>query len=437
MIALASGGAAVSLDAFGGWWVLAPIFASLFALSFFFSGTETAFFSLQEIDRRRISEGRTATHRRIHALIQHRRALITTILMGNETVNVSIAATTAGIIAVLFPAHPWLTIVVVTPALVLLSEITPKVIAFRYNRAWVNLAVWPLSLMGWVLALPRWVISSLVGLLARAFGVTDAAQERPIGEEEFLVLVGQGMEQGVLAEDEREIIEAVFDLDDLPVSRLMTPKPDVFSLPIDIGWEGLLDACREARYSRVPIYEDSADNIVGVLLVKDLLRHRRRPLADADALRRLLMTPVFVPATKAANDMMKEMIRRRIHMAFVTDEHGTIMGLVSLDDLIIELVGELGDDTDETSSHDVEQDGEHDLVVRAGIDLEDFEDETGIPVPEGEYHTLGGFVFHTLGRIPRPGDRISASGHGFEVLEMDGRRVTLVRVSPELGEATP
>ncbi|MCB9681475.1 MAG: HlyC/CorC family transporter [Alphaproteobacteria bacterium] len=421
------GGAGLEI---GSPWAAAAVFVALFALSFFFSGTETAFFSLQGIDRRRIAEGRTATHRRIHGLLSRRTALITTILMGNETVNVAISATAAALLATVAPGKPWLTIVVVTPVLVLLSEITPKVLAYRFNRGWVDVAVWPLTLLFWVLWPLRIVITGIVSALARLAGVTGAAHESEIGEDEFLVLVERGAEHGVVGEEEREIIEAVFELDDLPVSRLMTPRPDMFSLPIDVTWDDLLAACADARFSRVPMYDGTPDNIVGVLLVKDLLRHRRRPFTQTQQLRKLLMAPVFVPQSKPANHMMKEMIRRRIHMAFVVDEHGTVIGLVSLDDLIIELVGELGDEFTDEGPDDISPDGLDAFTVRAGMDLEDFSEGTGIAVPEGDYHTLAGFVSHVLGRIPVTGDTVDAAGHRFEVTEMDGRRVAMMRVAP-------
>ncbi|MCB9665614.1 MAG: HlyC/CorC family transporter [Alphaproteobacteria bacterium] len=417
-------------DPSASWLPVVLVFAGLILVSFLFSGTETAFFSLQDMERRRIAEGTSPTHRAVHGLLSRRRGLITTILIGNEATNVTIAALAAAVVAVLAPDSPWLVVVCVTPALVLLSEVTPKVIAFRYNRRWVELVAWPLWALFVVLAPLRWVVGGLVGALARLFGVTEALGERPLQEDEFLVLVERGAEQGVVGSDEREIIEAVFELDDLPVSRLMTPTREIFSLPVDVGWDELLTACQASRFSRVPIWEGSPDALLGVLLVKDLLRHRRRPLRGPDELRRLLLAPVFVPASKPANEMMRDMIRRRIHMAFVVDEHGTLVGLVSLDDLIVELVGEIADEYSEEEERDYTVDGDESMLVRASVDLEDFAEETGVAVPEGEYHTLGGYVAHTLGRIPATGDHVELDGHRLEVTETDGRRVVQLRLVP-------
>jgi len=406
------------------------ILAGLFVLSFFFSGTETAFFSLQELERRRIEDGETATDRRIQALLSRRTSLITTILMGNETVNVSISTTTAALVATLLPGRPWVTVIVVTPLLVLLSEVTPKVIAFRYGARWVRFAAWPLTVVQWVLWLPRLVIDQIVGALARVFGVTAKVLEEGLHEDEVRVLVERGTAQGVLHEDQRDIIEAVFELDDIPVARLMTPRPDIVSLPLDTPWDDLLTACRDARYSRIPIWDEGPEDIVGVLLVKDLLRFRRRPLRDPSQLRDILLEPVFVPASKAANEMMKEMIRRRIHMAFVLDEHGTVVGLLSLDDLIMELVGELGDDDDDDETEDVVVGPDGSLRVRAALDLDDLADETGLDIQHDEAHTLGGAVFHELGRVPEVGDEVDLDGHMVVVEEMDGRRIHAVRILP-------
>ncbi len=424
---IASGLAAAEL---GPWWQTALWFTVLLMASFFFSGTETAFFSLQEIDRRRILEGSTSTQRRVAQLLRNRNALITTILMGNETANIAISATAAGLVAVVAPTKPWITVLVVTPVLVLLSEITPKILAYRFNRLWVDGAVWPIWALMWILLIPRLVFGGLVALLGRLFGVTGTAPERMLGENEFLAFVEQGEKQGVVEEGERELIEAVFELDDLTVDRVMTPKPDMFSIPVDITWDDLVHACRDARYSRVPVYEHHRDNIIGVLLLKDLVRHRKHPLRTPADLQKMLLKPVFVPATKPANEMMKEMLRLRFHIAFVIDEHGTVIGLVSLDDLIIELVGEIEDDSTDAGEAEVRDEPDGTWLASGAVDLDDFQEHTGLELPPGEYHTLAGFLMEQLGRLPTADDRVDHAGYTYVVVRMDGRRISEVRVRP-------
>jgi len=397
-------------------------FAALFALSFFFSGTETAMFSLQTVDRQRFEDG-GRTGRRILQMLEHRTALISGILIGNETVNVTISAFGAFLLANLLPGKPWVNVVVLTPMLLVFSEITPKVIAFRYNARWSRAVVWPLSLFVLLVTPLRWGVAGVVILLARPFGVRGPREDR-LAEPEIRTLLQQGMVSGGVDEREREIIEAVFEFDDLSLGRLMTPLPDMFAIPVDMPWNDLLKACRDAGHSRVPVYDTHLDNVVGVLLLKDLLKYRNRPPAGPRQLRSILLPPTFMPQSKSADVMLHEFMERRFHMAFVVNEHGTLVGLVTLDDLLSELVGEILDDEDDITGPEVVRPRPGMLRVKAIIDLEDFDEETGIHLPEGDYETVGGFVFHLLGRVPEKGDCVQWEGHRFEVAAVEGRRIT-------------
>lgn len=400
-----------------------------FVGSFFFSGTETAYFSLQKVDQ----EWFARTHgagRQVVWLLERRAALITTILLGNETVNIALSATCAGLIAAWFPSMPWLNVILLTPVLVLISEITPKILAYRYRRSWARLAAWPLSAFYWLVIPFRLVLSLIVSTLAGLLGAQKDV-ERGVHPEELMVIIDSGAATGALDPLERDIIEAVFEFDAMTVERLMTPRPDVFAVPLATGWEALLDAARTAGHSRIPITGSSPDDIVGVLLLKDLLRFRDEPFAGPRQLRSLLLPPVFVPASKQADGMLEEFLERRFHMAFVVDEHGTLVGLLTLDDLLHELLGE-DDDTDDSEIARLRPDA---LTVKASIDVEDFVEETGIELPEGDYHTLGGFVFHELGRLPRKGDTVAVHDHRFVVAKMEGRRIAEVIVrSPMVGQ---
>jgi putative hemolysin len=428
MMPLIASSAGLSVDAASDPVGTALLCVGLLGASFFFSGTETAFFSLQSVELKRFASASGSTGRRVLRLLERRPALITTLLLGNETVNITLAATTAGILSAVAPDKPWLNIALVTPTLLLCSEITPKVIAFRVNSAWASVAVWPLSVIYLIFAPIRVVVTALVGMLARPLGVPANAQIGGIAEDEFRILVEQGQASGQVNAEERELIEKVFEFDALTVQRQMTPRPEIFSLDIDTPWPELVTQVREAGWSRVPIYSDDPDNLLGVLLVKDLLRFRGKPTPTQDQLKASLVPPVFVPPSKQSDDMLEEFLTRKNHMAFVVDEYGTLVGLVTLDDLIRDLVGELSDESDEEEEAEIEQHADG-MEVRAAMDLEDFSGETGIFLPEGEYHTVGGFVFHELGRLPRKGDVVEWGDHRFEVTEMDGRRLIGLRVT--------
>ncbi|MEZ4236149.1 MAG: hemolysin family protein [Myxococcota bacterium] len=401
----------------------ALVVLGLFASSFFFSGTETAYFALQKPDQDRFARG-TPGERRVVKLLDRRAALITTILLGNELSNIALAATSAAVIGHFGPS--WLNVVVLTPLLVLFSEITPKVLAFRFRRRWAPWVVWPFTVW-FVIATPvRWVVSGLLMGIGKLLGVEDRRES--IAAEELMVYVAHGAAIGELDPLERDIIESVFEFDDLTVQRLMTPRPDVFSVPITIGWQELLDKCREEGLSRIPVTGHDQDDIIGILLLKDLLKFRATPLSGPRQLRSLLLPPVFVPASKSADGMLREFLEKRFHMALVVDEHGTFVGLVTLDDLLGELIG-----AEDDSTEDAEIAGPPDgMTVKASIDLQDFEEETQIAIPEGDYHTLGGFVFHVLGRLPRRGESVTFGDHRYQVSKMEGRRVSEILVTPVL-----
>ncbi|MCB9668221.1 MAG: HlyC/CorC family transporter [Alphaproteobacteria bacterium] len=399
----------------------------LLGCSFFFSGTETALFSLQAIDRQQlVASGRMGAL--VGKLLGRRAATLTTILMGNELANIALAATTAALILRFAPEYPWLNVVVLTPVLVLVSEITPKFTAIRTNRAWSLAAAGPLSLFLFVISPVRWVFERLVIAIARLFRADPVAMTEGLEEAELMVLVDRGAAAGELGEGERELIENVFELDDVTIDRVMTPRPDIFAVPIDIDWDTLIATCAENRKSRVPVYESSVDDVAGILLVKDLLRLRDRPdlRTRPGWLRGMLRRPIVVPTSKPADSMFREFVQRKHHMAIVIDEHGTLVGLVTLDDLVRELLGIADASTEDSEITNLRPDT---LTVRASIDLEDFQEETGIELPEGEYHTVGGFVFHCFGRLPNPGEAVDACGMRFLVKRMDGRRISEVEIS--------
>jgi putative hemolysin len=344
--------------------------------------------------------------------------------MGNETANVTLATVSAALCAYYLPGYEWVNLFILPPVLLLVSEFTPKTLARRFNRRWATFAAWPLTAFYMVGAPFRLVVSGIVSLLARPLGVTPGTHEETLREEELRGYIARGAAAGELDRMEREIIEAVFEFDTIAVDRLMTPRPDVFSLRVDTPWEELFKLAREAGFSRIPIKSDTTDDIVGVLLLKDLLRVRVRGSAT---LRELLLPPVFVPQSKPADMMLREFLSKKLHMAFVVDEHGTLVGLITLDDLLDELIGELQVGQEESEISRIRPGV---MYVKAAIDTEDFTEATGIQLPDGDYNTLAGFVFHQLGRLPRTGDEVVLEDRAYVVSKMDGRRIAEILVRP-------
>jgi len=405
---------------------LAMLF-TLLALCMFFSISETALFSLQKVDREALKDDRSIGELIRHLLHRPRR-LLAALLIGNEFANIGLSAASAALVLAAFPDLPWLNIVLVAPVLILFGDVLPKTLGLRFARQVATRIARPLAFWNELVSPVRWVLSGVGDLILRGLGISPAPLHDSIQEDQLRTLIDQGRETGVIQPMEQEIIHRVFEFGDLPVSRLMTPRPDIFSLSVTTPWLELLEEIRTARYSRVPVWQSNPDNIVGVLLVKDLLRHRDSPPSHARQLLKLLHPAMFVPPSKRAQDLLREFRGKNSHMAIVVDEHGSISGLVTLDDLLTELVGEVLDESD-VDEKEVVKLQENVWTVKAGIDIEDFDARFNVEVPEGDYTTLGGFVFHQLGAAPRKGDEVEWNGLHFHVSGVDGRRITEITVT--------
>ena len=405
--------------------------ALLVLLSGFFSGSETALFSLQPVDRQGLTQPGRA---RVNALLSAPRRTLATILIGNELVNVTLGTVTASILLAIAPEQPWLNIVLLTPMLLIFGEVLPKVLALKNNRGFAALVSGPLGLFSKVVSPLRWLLTGLADRVLRATGGTAAPQKAQIREELLRELIDKGYEDGSLKPMEQEMLHKVFEFGDNSVGRLMTPRPDVFSLSLTTPWPELLLAVREAGFSRVPVWQGNPDNVIGILLVKNLLTALHRGRGDPAfrltprELKRCLISPSFVPTTKRAQQMLAEFRSERAHMAMVVDEHGSVVGVVTLDDLLAELVGDLLDETD-VAEAEVAEVGAGIFTVKGAMDIDDFAERFRLELPAGEYTTVGGFVTTTAGAVPDKGDEIDWNGLRFVISGIEGRRVTEVSVS--------
>ncbi len=419
---------------------LLGVLALLLACAFF-AGSESALFSLQKVDREALKESGRVGELLTHLLHRPQRVLAA-LLIGNELSNIGLSTLTASILFTVAPTAPWLNVVAVAPVLILFGDVIPKTFGFRYNRAVVQTIVRPLNFWAEMVSPIRWFLLTIVDSILHVLGVAHVEEDRDIQESHLRTLIDQGTEVGAIQPMEQEIIHRVFEFGEIPVSRLMTPRPDIFGLSITTPWPDILVAMRDQRYSRVPIWQSNPDNVVGVLLMKDLLRFRatakdRAVIPNIRQLQKLLHPVLYVPPGKLAQDLLREFRAKKNHMAMVVDEHGTITGLITLDDLLTELVGEVLDESDVD---------ERDIVaiqpglwsVKAGIDIEDFGRHFEVEVPEGEYTTLAGLVLQLLGRAPQKGDDASIDlvGDGdppgnrfaFHVSGLEGRRITELTV---------
>ncbi|MGH9390044.1 MAG: hemolysin family protein, partial [Vicinamibacteria bacterium] len=354
----------------------------------------------------------------------------------NELVNVAVSVVVASLISSLFAGKSWaswgvilaLSTLTAAPLLLLVGEITPKTIAMRNPERWAFGAVRPLYLWSTLISPLRAVFTYIVDRSMALFGIAAPTEERVVLEEEFRTLVDVGRQEGVVDEKEKELIDKVFKFGDITVERLMTPRTEIASLSSHLSLEQVLAEIRASRYSRIPVYEAEEDNVIGLLYAKDLLRVVYGPTKpEAFNWLTLLRKAYFVPAKKKADRLMAEFRQTRSHFAVVVDEFGGVAGVVSLEDLLEEVFGEIFDEYDKPE-RTVFVRGKDTYRIRATMSVEDFNRRFKTSVPQENGGTIGGFVLNLFGRLPDENATIRHGNIEFEVVQMDGKRIAEVEV---------
>jgi putative hemolysin len=334
-----------------------------------------------------------------------------------------------------------LSLVIVTVILALFTivfaELVPKTLALAHPERFAITLSLPIEFLARALSpvirLLTWTTSTIAGLLG-----ARATEEAQITAEELRLIVERGGEQGVLEAEEEQMINAVIELGDRRVHEVMIPRIDIAAMPATAGFDEAISTFVEQGHSRVPVYEESIDEIVGILYAKDLLPFLAATSGPRPELRGLLRAPVYIPESMTVDDLLHEFQRRKVHIAIVLDEYGGTAGLVTIEDLLEEIVGEIQDeyDTEEPMVVRISED-EARVDGRASVDeLSELFDTNIQFEDEDEYDTVGGLIYHRIGGIPSPGDRVELDGLTLTVESTDGRRVGKVLVvrTPDGGE---
>ncbi|HEX5241503.1 MAG TPA: hemolysin family protein [Candidatus Limnocylindrales bacterium] len=322
---------------------------------------------------------------------------------------------------------------------IVFAELVPKTLALARPERWALVLSRPIDFLARILSPIVAVLTGLTRWVAGLLGVQPNA-EASITAEELRLIVERGGEQGVLEAEEEQMINAVIELGDRRVHEVMVPRVSIAGLPVDASFEEALDAVVSDGHSRIPVYEESIDEIVGILYAKDLLPYLKTDAGERPTLRKLLRAPVLVPESMTIDDLLHELQRRKVHIAVVLDEYGGTAGLVTIEDLLEEIVGEIQDEYDVEEPLVVKlSDTQARVDGRADVDaLNDLFDIDLELEDEEEYDTIGGLVFHRVGGVPSPGDRVELpSGLTLTVETTDGRRVGKVLVTRQLPEPAP
>ncbi len=328
----------------------------------------------------------------------------------------------------------------VTTVLMVLGELVPKALAYDKAEPTALLASSTIYFFMKAAALPVRMLDAMARLALRSIGYLPVRGQGPMHTaEEVKLIVSSIRKRGLLGEEQEEMIRSVFDLHQVRVREVMAPWPRITRLPLSDDLAALLDEVIKDQHSRIPVYEHSPDQIIGILYTKDLLRAARERLHGMPSppfrLLPLLHEPTIVPESMPLSQLLSVVRRKHTQMALVVDEFGTFTGLVTIEDVLEQIVGEIQDEYD-LEEKAIQKVSETVFLVDASINLRDLADDYGIVLPRGAgYETVAGFVLSELGSIPRGGESFAFEGRRYTVVEMDGRRIAKIRVeklTPEI-----
>jgi CBS domain containing-hemolysin-like protein len=406
----------------------------LLALSFFFSGSETALFSLPRVVVDRLKQT-SASGRRVADLLERPNQLLVTILLGNLAANIllsEIVGVWAFRLAGPFPYSNYIAsvaaILFTTIILLLFAEIAPKTLAINNSERFALGITIPLKAFSKVAYPLIRVILLLTDSILQLLGVQKGETDSLVTEEELKTLIAMGEEEGVLESQERLMIHRIIEFGDTLVRDVFIPRTDMVSVKHDITIAQFIDTMIESGHSRFPVRDKTVDDIKGIIYAKDLFNFFRRGQTNI-SISHFMRPAYYVPDTKKVRDLLREFQGGRLHMAIVVGEYGGTKGLVTLEDLIEEVVGEIFDEYDIKQS-EIERLDDGTLRVNARLHLDDLSEILGVNVFAPECDTVGGLIFELLERVPEPKEYVEYEGFRFVVEEMEDRTITNVHVLP-------
>lgn len=402
------------------------ILVLLLAMSAFFSASETALMSLSKIKVRNMIEDKKKGAKIVDKLISNPSKLLSAILVGNNLVNIGASALATSLAISYFGASGVGIATAITTVLVLIfGEITPKSLAATYSEKIALVVAKPLRILTKLLSPITAILMFVTNGIIRLFGGNPDEDKPFITEEELRTMVQVSHEEGVLQVQERKIIDNVFEFRASQVKDVMTTRTDMVAVEDDITYTELLEIFRDERFSRLPVYEGTIDNIVGVIYVKDLVFHE----ADRENfdIREFMREPFFTYEFQRISRLFEQLRTRRIALAIVLDEYGGTAGVTTLEDLVEEIVGDLEDEYDEISK-DIEPINDHEFNIMGNAEVDEVNEKLNLGIETDDFDTLGGFVFGEIGRLPEEGDEVIYKNLTFRVLSLDKNRIEKLRV---------
>ncbi|MBU4447734.1 MAG: hemolysin family protein [Proteobacteria bacterium] len=397
----------------------------------FFAMSETSLFSLSPLDRLRLKEKQPARGGVVEDILSRPRRLLVTVLIGVETSSIMFSVLATSMVLSLWGPHgEWRVLLVMVLTSQFLGEIIPKSLALAYPVQFAGRMAPLIRPMIFILSPFRVVFLQISRGILVALGFRPDLPVHSVQQEDFVGMVEDSHRRGLIAAMERDFIQNLLNFGELRVGQIMVPRPDMFTLPVELPFPEMIQAIKRSRFSRVPIYEETHDQVLGVLHAKDILELCHQGPCEGEMPRHLLRPAHYVPENKRAFDLLNELQAQHQRLALVVDEYGSLVGLVTVEDLLEELCGEIPQEfKEEEEALKAVSPGV--WRVRGHVSLADFNEALGLKLPAAEFDTIGGLVLNLFGSLPREGRTIAYNHLTFRVLRMKGNRILEVEVRRE------
>jgi len=402
----------------------------LLGLSAFFSSSEIAMFSLARHRLEKMVEDGAPGAATVADLKKDPHRLLVTILVGNNLVNIAMSSIATGLLVYVGfgqGAAVAAATIGITAFVLLFGESAPKSYAVENTESWALRIARPLKVAEYLLLPLIVTFDHLTRVVNEVTGGRSAIETSYVTRDEIQDIIETGEREGVIEEDEREMLQRIFRFNNTIAKEVMTPRLDMDAVPVEGGVEEAIEECVRSGHSRLPVYEGSLDNVIGIVNLGDLIRERHYGEADDLSLRGLIEPTLHVPESKNADELLAEMQSERLHMVLVIDEFGTTEGLITMEDMIEEIVGEILDIEEEQPIEFVD---DHTAMVRGEVNIDEVNEALEIDLPEGEeFETIAGFIFNRAGRLVEEGETITYDGVEIRVEKVDNTRIMKARVN--------
>ncbi|MCM8761818.1 MAG: hemolysin family protein [Candidatus Omnitrophica bacterium] len=402
----------------------------LILLSAFFSAAETAFISFGRHHFQKIVEMDEKKAKRLRFWFENPNRILVTTLIGNNIVNISASVIAATLTySYLHRISATLVTGVMTFIILVFAEIIPKSLAKKHSEKIAYYFTFPVMFFCVLLTPIARFLIGISHLFVRLFGERIENIIPVLTEEDIKAMIIAGEQEGIIEEEERDMIDSIFELGDKMVREIMTPRVNIVSVKEETPVEDVIKVMAREGYSRLPVYRESIDKITGIIYIKDIIGHRIENTEQPEILQAkdIMREPYFVPESKKVNDLMRELQEKKMQMAIVVDEYGGTAGLVTMEDLVEEIVGEIADEyKKEPKELYLLPDG--DFLVSGSMEIEKVNEETGVDIPEGQFETIAGFVLDRFGKFPVKGESFVYNNYQFTVQESDRKKVRMIKI---------